>query len=115
MPKSIKVAIVALALTLSGIGIASAASNNCYLELNLKSYDSGQVINVTITNYTNSYRSVSWIDHTGTPVQYIGLNAGQSYVQPTLVGHAWMFTNGPGDCKQITIPQKGATSIDIRN
>lgn len=116
MFKSIKMAILTGVLTASYVASASAAiTTGCELFGNLKSVDSGIPITIEITNVTENYRGVLWLDYQGHPVDYQGLNGRQSYTQQTFVGHPWMFTNGPGDCMQITIPQEDTIQIEIKN
>lgn len=113
MLKSIKTTIFAVAFTVFGAASASAAS--CDLLGSLKSVDSGIPISIEVTNLTESYRKVLWLDYQGNVVYYYGLNSGQSYTQKTFVGHPWMFTNDIGDCMQITVPKKDKAQIDIKN
>lgn len=79
----------------------------------IKSRNSNVPVSVRFTNRSGGYRSVMWLDYAGKPVQYRNLNPGESYTQQTFVGHPWMFTDGPGNCKEIFVPQRGSGSFDI--
>lgn len=79
----------------------------------LKSVESRQPVSITFVNRSGMYRGVLWLDYNGRAVDYEGLNPGASYTQKTFAGHPWMFTNGPGDCKEIYVPQAGDTRFDI--
>lgn len=115
MLKFAKIALIASVTVFCGSASASASAASCDMFGNLKSIDSGIPITLEITNRADSYRAVLWLDYQGNPVDYYGLNAGQSYKQQTFVGHPWMFANDLGDCTQITVPQKDTTRIDIKN
>lgn len=79
----------------------------------LKSVDSRQPLSITFVNNSGAYRGVLWLDYNGRAIDYQGLNPGASHTQKTFVGHPWMFTNGPGDCKEIYVPQAGDSRFDI--
>lgn len=92
--------------------VAGAPSCNAFG--NLRSINSGQAVTIRFTNNSGAHRSVMWIDYQGQPKQYKDLAPGQSYAQQTFVGHPWMFTDGPGNCKEIFIPQgDGRTRYSI--
>ncbi len=74
----------------------------------VKSRNSQQPITIRFTNNSGSHRSVMWIDYNGQPKHYRDLAAGESYAQKTFVGHPWMFTDGPGNCKEMFTPVYGA-------
>lgn len=73
----------------------------------LVSTNGGADASITFINDSGSYRTVMWLDHSGTPIQYAGLNPGESYLQQTVVGHPWMMTDGPGNCTEIYMPAAG--------
>lgn len=79
----------------------------------LKSVNSNIPLTLTFTNRSGSHRAILWLDYQGRPIDYAALNAGQSHKQQTFVGHPWMFTDGPGNCKGIYVPRQGDTRIDI--
>lgn len=94
------------------VGLTSSAQARevgCSVERNLKSENSNTSISLTIVNRSGAYRNIMWIDHNGNAVSYNGLNNGESYTQSTYVGHPWMATNGPGDCKRIFVPRRSGT------
>ncbi len=91
----------------------AGAAPSCRQERQLRSIDSGLAVAIRFVNVSGTYRSLYWIDFNGKAVQYQGLNPGQSYVQQTFVGHPWMATDGPGDCKQIFVPQQGGGQITV--
>lgn len=79
----------------------------------IRSVDGGAPANITFVNDTEGYRVVMWIDFNGNFVEYAALNPGQSYVQPTVVGHPWMITDGPGNCLEIYAPTAGASTFRL--
>ncbi len=90
-----------------------AEARSCRKFGRVKSKNSNAAVSIRFTNRTSSYRSVMWLDDKGSPVHYKDLNPGESYVQQTFAGHPWMFTDGPGNCKEIFIPRRGSRSFDI--
>ena len=90
-----------------------ASDFSCQQFGSLKSYNSGQSLSIRFTNRTSGYRTLMWLDYSGQPVEYKNLNPGESYVQQTFVGHPWMATDGPGNCKEIYVPRPGARFFDL--
>lgn len=86
--------------------VASAPSCNAFG--NVRSKNTGQPITIRFVNNSGSHRSVMWIDYKGQPKHYKDLAAGESYSQQTFVGHPWMFTDGPGNCKELFTPTYGS-------
>lgn len=86
--------------------VASASSCNAFGDV--RSRNSGQPITIRFVNKSGSHRSVMWIDYNGQPKHYRDLAAGESYSQQTFVGHPWMFTDGPGNCKELFTPTNGS-------
>jgi hypothetical protein len=79
----------------------------------LKSVGGGQPTAVTFINRSDGYRSVMWLDYSGTPKPYRNLNPGEAYTQETAVGHPWMITDGPGNCLEIYMPVPGGSVFNI--
>lgn len=90
-----------------------ASAKSCQLFGSIKSIDTGVRVNVRFVNRTNGMRSVMWLDYDGTPKQYKNLNPGESYVQSTFAGHPWMFTDGPGNCKEVFVPDRNSRQYEI--
>ena len=103
-----------LAATIVLPSLSSAQVVSCDLQFNLRSLDSGIPVNIEFVNETEFFHNIDWIDYQGGFVAYNGLNGGESYTQQTYVGHPWMITDGPGNCKAIFIPQGGDTKYIIR-
>ncbi len=78
-----------------------------------RSRNSDFPITVTFQNRSGAYRGVMWIDFNGRPVQYANLNPGEIYTINTYMTHPWMFTDGPGNCIEMFMPQPGVSSFDI--
>ena len=70
-------------------------------------------VNMTFINRTNEPRSVTWIGFDGVPKEYALLNPGQSYSINTFVSHPWMFTDAPGNCIEMFMPQQGVRTFEI--
>ena len=91
----------------------STAELSCKSARNAKSNRSEVPVSVTFVNQTGSYRSVMWIGFDGQPVNYANLDPGQQFTINTFVGHPWMFTDGPGNCAEMFMPQPGIAVFNI--
>lgn len=90
-----------------------AEADSCRKFGRVKSRNTGQAVSIRFSNRTSSYRMVMWLDYDGRPVEYKALNPGDSYVQQTFVGHPWMVTDGPGNCKEIFVPKRGSREFTM--
>jgi len=54
-----------------------------------------------------------WIDFNGRPVEYVTLAPGQTFTISTYMTHPWMFTDDPGICIEMFMPQPGLRSFAI--
>lgn len=79
----------------------------------VRSQNSNTPIQITFTNRTQATRGVMWINFEGTPVEYANLDPGQTFTINTFLTHPWMFTDGPGNCMELMLPQPGLTRYDI--
>jgi hypothetical protein len=70
-------------------------------------------VTVTFRNNSGAFRGVMWIDFNGRPVDYANLNAGGTFTINTYMTHPWMFTDGPGNCIEMFMPQPGVSTFDI--
>ncbi len=83
-----------------------SSARSCRQFGRVRSRNSGVSIQVRFVNGTRSQRTVMWLDYRGQPKQYRRLSPGESYVQQTFAGHPWMFTDGPGNCKELFVPNR---------
>jgi VHL beta domain len=79
----------------------------------LKSKTSKQSVIVNFINKTDALRTLMWIDFKGRPQDFGALEPGQKKKIKTFVTHPWMMTDGPGNCQEIYMPQKGDTTFAI--
>jgi len=70
-------------------------------------------VTVTFQNQSGAMRGVMWIDFNGRPVEYANLNPGESFSIQTFMTHPWMFTDGPGNCIEMFMPQPGISTFAI--
>ncbi len=70
-------------------------------------------VTITFRNRTKGFRAVMWIDFNGQPVNYANLEPGQKFTVSTFVTHPWMFTDGPGNCAEVYMPQAGVKTFNI--
>lgn len=78
-----------------------------------RSRNSDVPVTVTFRNRSEGYRSVMWIGFDGQPVNYANLNPGEEFTINTYVTHPWMFTDGPGNCIEMYMPQLGVEAFNI--
>lgn len=83
-----------------------ASARSCRRFGRLRSRTSEFPISIRFINQTRGQRTVMWLDFRGQPKEYKRLAPGQSYVQQTFAGHPWMFTDGPGNCKELFVPTR---------
>ena len=96
-----------------GQGQQASARLSCDQFGKIKSEKSKTPITVEFVNNSDGYRTVMWIGFDGLPVQYADLNQGASVKQTTYLRHPWMFTDGPGNCIEMFMPQDGITRFEI--
>ncbi|MEZ5872586.1 MAG: hypothetical protein R3D32_12230 [Nitratireductor sp.] len=70
-------------------------------------------VTMTFVNRSEGYRAVMWIGFDGQPVNYANLNPGEQFSVSTFVTHPWMFTDGPGNCLEMVMPQQGVKVFNI--
>jgi hypothetical protein len=68
---------------------------------------------ITLTNMTDGYRGVVWIDYNGNFVDMGALNAGESMTIDSYVTHPFMITDGPGNCLEVMVTTGGQSSYAI--
>ncbi|MEO1205007.1 MAG: lysozyme inhibitor LprI family protein [Pseudomonadota bacterium] len=93
---------------------SQANASSCDAFGQLKSKRSDTPVTLTFVNRTGSYRSVMWLNFEGQPVEYANLNPGQQFSVNTYLTHPWMFTDGPGNCIEIFLPNANTTRFEIR-
>ncbi len=78
-----------------------------------RSMNSDVPVTVTFQNQSGATRGVMWIDFNGRPVEYANLAPGQTFTINTFMTHPWMFTDGPGNCIEMFMPQPGVSNFAI--
>ena len=79
----------------------------------VRSQNSDTPVNLTFVNQSDGYRAVMWIGFDGMPKEYASLNQGESFSVQTFLTHPWMFTDGPGNCIEMFMPQLGVSQFNI--
>lgn len=77
------------------------------------SQNSDTPVRVTFRNLSDGYRAVMWIGFDGMPQNYAALNPGEEFTIDTFLTHPWMFTDGPGNCIEMFMPQLGVPVFNI--
>lgn len=91
----------------------AATADSCQSKRGIRSTNGGPAVNVTFVNRTKEYRSLEWLDYDGRPVNYAGLNPGESFSVSTWTTHPWMATDGPGNCMEILLATRDGATIEI--
>ncbi len=79
----------------------------------VKSQNSATPAKITFVNKSGMYRSIMWLDFSGQPKNYANLNSGQQITLDTYLTHAWMVTDGPGNCIEIVLPHAGTRVVEL--
>ena len=77
------------------------------------SQNSDVPVSMTFVNLSDGFRAVYWIGFDGQPKQYATLNPGEEFAINTFMTHPWMFTDGPGNCIEMFMPQPGISVFNI--
>ena len=77
------------------------------------SQNSDVPVSMTFVNLSDDFRAVYWIGFDGQPKQYATLNPGEEFAINTFMTHPWMFTDGPGNCIEMFMPQPGISVFNI--
>lgn len=85
----------------------------CETLANETSRNSDTPTTVTFVNKSEGTRGVMWIGFDGVPKDYAQLNPGETYTINTFLTHPWMFTDGPGNCLEMYMPQLGVDTFNI--
>jgi len=85
----------------------------CEVYRSERSRNSDVPVTVTFRNNSGAYRGIMWIDFNGRPVEYANLNPGETFTINTYMTHPWMFTDGPGNCLEMFMPQPGISVFEI--
>jgi len=85
----------------------------CDIYRGQRSRNSDVPVTVSFRNQSGAMRGVMWIDFNGRPVEYANLAPGETFTINTFMTHPWMFTDGPGNCIEMFMPQPGVTSFAI--
>lgn len=77
------------------------------------SRNSDTPVSMTFVNRSDGYRGILWIDFNGQPKEYANLNPGEHFSINTYLTHPWLITDGPGNCLEMVMPQKGMSFFNI--
>jgi uncharacterized protein YkwD len=78
-----------------------------------KSKNSDVPVNLTFVNKSGEFRHVMWADFSGKLVRYASLDSGKSFEINTFLTHPWIFTDGPGNCVEMFLPQRGVSTYTL--
>jgi hypothetical protein len=90
------------------------ADPSCKDLFSVKSKGSDAPAKVTFINKSGMYRSILWLDFSGQPKDYAGLNNGEEVTLDTFLTHPWMVADGPGDCIEIFMPHAGTRVVTLK-
>lgn len=88
-------------------------SHGCEMLGQIRSLDGNQPQQITLTNMTDAYRGVVWIDYNGGFLDMGGLNQGESMTINSFATHPFMITDGPGNCLEVMTTAAGQSQFAI--
>ncbi|MGI3184868.1 hypothetical protein [Nioella aestuarii] len=88
-------------------------AHGCEMLGQVLSLNGNQPQQITLTNMTDGYRGVVWIDYNGDFVDMGAMNAGESMTIDSYVTHPFMITDGPGNCLEVMVTTGGQSSFAI--
>jgi len=83
-------------------------------EPTLRSGGNGAATQVAFVNDTGQVVTVSWIDQDGSRVTYQTLRPGETYTQPTYVGHPWVVAAADGQALAVFQPAAAPSRAVVR-
>jgi len=86
---------------------------SCDTLANVVSQNSDTPLTVTFRHRSDGFWCVMWIGFDGFPKEYAALNPGEEFTINTFLTHPWMFTDGPGNCLEMFMPQLGVPVFNI--
>jgi VHL beta domain len=90
-----------------------APDPSCKDLFKVKSQGSDAPAKITFINRSGMYRSILWLDFSGQPKDYAGLNNGEEVTLDTFLTHPWMVADGPGDCIEMVMPHPGTRVVTL--
>lgn len=88
-------------------------AHGCEMLGQVQSQNGNQPQQITLTNMTDGYRGVVWIDYNGNFVDMGGLNAGEAMTIDSYATHPFMITDGPGNCLEVMVTNAGQPGFEI--
>lgn len=88
-------------------------AHGCEMLGQVLSLNGNQPQQITLTNMTDGYRGVLWIDYNGNFVDIGGLNQGEAITIDSYVTHPFMITDGPGNCLEVMVTTGGQSEFAI--
>jgi len=98
----------------AGARAVSFTQRRCAQQQKLFSPKGGAPGTITFVNRSGAYRSIMWLDFQGRPKTRANLNNGQRFTAKTAARHPWMVTDGPGNCLEIHLAQRGRMTVVLR-
>lgn len=96
--------ILMFAFLVSAFGVANIQAqtdSSCDREAGSRSAETTQAAKIILTNQTNEVLSVYWLNFRGRRQKWFDLVPGQTFDQPTYVGHLWLVAKSNGQCVHI--------------
>jgi hypothetical protein len=86
----------------------------CTAEARLKSPSSKDVAQIRFVNTGSAPVHIFWISYEGKRTFYQALQPGQTYVQTTYVGHAWVVAGTGEDCHRVVMAGQGLMEVAVQ-
>ena len=92
--------------------IGPASAQNCASE-NMRSPQSRDATVITFVNKGPESRRIFWIDFTGARKFYKEIGPGQSFRQPTFLGHLWIAAREDDRCQTVVSARPFPLTVDV--
>ena len=86
---------------------------SCEDRAKLSSQSKDTKTKITFINKSGAYRGIMWIDSKGDPKTFANLNSGEQVTLDTYANHAWMVTDGPGNCLRLVLSHASDRVVEL--
>jgi uncharacterized protein len=90
-----------------------ASQPTCDEVRSLSSTGDDQAVRITFVNRTGMTRGLLWVDGDSQPIDKANIEPGGSFVANTFANHAWMLTDGPGNCAEVFVAGSKSGSFEV--
>lgn len=86
---------------------------SCEDRAKLSSQNKDTKTKITFINKSGAYRGIMWLDSKGDPKTFANLSSGEQVTLDTYANHAWMVTDGPGNCLRLVLSHASDRVVEL--